>query len=115
MTSFVYQVILTYFFIGADRPFLKYLYKHVRAGIADKWFDIGLRLLGDDHVVQMIYANHHDDAMKCTADMLKSWLQRKPDATWNQLIQTLRKPYVDLGDLAVDIEKKLLESMVAVN
>jgi len=40
--------------------------------------------------------------------MLELWLNRQPNATWNQLIKALRAPGIELNNVASKIEKMLL-------
>ena len=98
---------------GTDRPALKYLFSHVREKItaAGKWYDIGVQLFDvkDEQVVNTIENDHRGNADKCTAIMLQLWLDRKPDANWNQLIQALRMPSIRLDALASEIEGMLIE------
>ena len=77
--------------IGTDHPVLKYLYKHVKAGITNHWYEIGVELLdpGDEIVLDTISRNHPGDVDKCTAEMLKLWRERKPEASWNLLLTAL--------------------------
>ena len=61
---------------------------------------------GDDVVLDMIKKNH-DNADKCTAEMLKLWLARKPKASWNHLLGVFRQPHIQLNTLATKIEGML--------
>ena len=111
------MVVHTYFgVLGSDRPALRYLNRYVRGAIAHgtKWHDIGLELLdiGDELILNTIKENHPGDADKCTAEMLQLWLARKPDASWNQLLQALREPNIQENVLAVRIEGMLLKGTI---
>ena len=90
---------------------LKYLYKYVRADIATKWYDVGLELLDveDEPALDVIKVNSSGDVDKCTAAMLQLWLKRKPDASWNQLIEAFRAPNIKLEALASKIEGILFQ------
>ena len=70
---------------------LKYIMKY--EGVTTKWYDIGLELLCSDDVVVLneIRANHPTDVNKCCTEMFSEWLQRVPDASWNQLAEALKK------------------------
>ena len=98
-----------FFCIGTDRPALKYLNRHVRDDITGKWHDIGVELFDveDESVLNTIMINHPGNTDQCTAKMLRLWLERKSDATWNQLIQALRAPSIKLEGLALKIERML--------
>ena len=99
--------------VGTDRPALKHLYTHVRTSIANDWYDIGVALLdpGDEVVLNVIDKNHHRDVEKCAAEMLKIWLSRKSEATWNQLLEALREPNIKLNALAKKIEEMLSKGL----
>ena len=100
-------------YIGSDRPALKYLFKHVKAGIANKWYEIGVELFDheDVAVLDVIKENHPGDVDKCTAEMLNSWLNRKCEASWNLLLTALREPHIKLKPLASAINALLLQGM----
>ena len=76
------------YFIGTDRPILKYLNRHVKPNIAPEWFNIGVELLDDADVPVLngIKTDHPGDSNKCIEKMLGLWLKRKSDVTWNKLI-----------------------------
>ena len=96
--------------IGTDRPDLKYLYKHVRPRIATRWYEIGLELLGKGNEKKLFaIKDNHNDYEECAVEMLKLWLNRKMDASWNQLTQALRQSSVDLPSVASKIENMLSE------
>ena len=90
---------------------MKYLYTHVRRNIIAKWHDIGLELLDeeDETSLEAIHVNYNNDVEKCAGEMLKLWLARQRNASWNQLIQVLRQPNIQLIFLAIRIENSLLK------
>ena len=99
------------FVVGTDRPALKYLNRYVRPDITTKWHDVGIELLDveDEPTLDAIQANYSGDVDKCTAEMLRLWLKRKPDANWNQLIEAFRTPGIRLEALASKIEGMLFK------
>ena len=101
------------YFIGTDRPALKYLYKHVKTNITAKWYDIGVELLDDADVpaLNTIKTDHPGDSNQCTAEMLGLWLEKKSDATWNQLTDAFREPNINLETLASKIDSMLSKGM----
>ena len=105
---------LIFILIGTDRPALKYLYRYVKTNITAKWYDIGVELFDveDESVLDTIKINYPGDSEKCAGEMLRLWLEKKPDATWNQLIQTFREPNIKLVTLASKIES-LLSGIIA--
>lgn len=96
-------------YVGTDHPVLKYLYKYVKTDIANDWFEIGVELFdaGDEAVLKTLKKNYPGDANKCASEMLQLWLDRKPEASWNQLLEALREPNIKLNTLATKIEKML--------
>ena len=66
--------------------------------------------IGDEAVLDAIKKNY-GDANKCAAEMLRLWLARKPEASWNQLLETLREPGIKLNALAAKIEGMLSKGM----
>ena len=100
-------------YIGTDRPALNYLYKYVKIGITNHWYEIGVELLdpGDEVVLDTINNNHPGDAGKCTAEMLKLWLARKPEATWKVLLKALKEPHIKLNFLASTINAMLFKGI----
>ena len=95
--------------IGTDHPTLKYLYRYVVNDIANHWYKIGVELFdpGDVAALNIIKQNYSGDISKCAAEMLQLWLTRKPEASWNQLIDSLRAPSIELNTLAAKIEGML--------
>ena len=98
-----------FFAIGTGCPFLKCLNKYVIPDIADKWYDIGIQLLDEEDTPQLklIKTRHGGDVNDCTAGMLQLWQEKKPDANWDQLLQVLRRPSINLNTLASKIEQML--------
>ena len=93
-------------YVGEDQPTLKDLYIHVSQKVVGKWKDIGVLFL-DSATLKVIEKDHPQDVMECCKCMLEKWLETKPDASWNQLLEALRSPFIQLYSLAHHIEKKL--------
>ena len=93
---------------GSGRPARKYL-KNVKSLFADKWYDIGLELFDpeDESKLDEIQSNKGGNVGDCCGEMLRVWLQKQPYATWNQLIDALRSPGVELFVVASKIEEML--------
>ena len=100
-------ILHTFWLIGTDRPSLRYFNRYVKDSIGKKWYDVGVELLDDGLVLDQIKTSNFNDISRCTTDMFNLWLQRKPDATWNQLIEALRVPNIQLKWLASKIEQML--------
>ena len=98
-------------FVGHQRPSLKFLNRYVRGSVGAKWHYLGIELLHSNDVGELntIEAECPSDFNKCCIKMFDLWLKKQPTASWNQLIEALRQPGIDLGTLATKIEQMLLE------
>ena len=97
-------------FIGSNRPTLKLLNRLVRKSVSSKWYDLGIELLDDDDdcgKLDEIQSNDSKDASTCCTKMFQLWLKNQSLASWNQLIEALWQPSIELGGLANEIEQKL--------
>ena len=56
--------------------------------IATKWHELGLFLFDNNTILQVIKIDHHSVEERCLK-MFQAWLERTPDASWNQLITAL--------------------------
>ena len=76
------------------------------------WYKIGLNLLNEDdeHKLDLIKINCRENTNKCCMEMLKLWLQKQPNASWDQLIEALKSEGVELNYVASIIEGKLIKS-----
>ncbi|XP_065886940.1 uncharacterized protein [Dysidea avara] len=95
----------------SKRPHLKDLYDHVVVKAARKWKKIGAQLLVNDctctAVLNNIEDNCHQQVEKCCEYMLQKWLETNVSASWDELIQALTSPSVQLNHLASEITKML--------
>ena len=110
---FVFTSLLTY--IGSDRPGLKYLNRHVVTAIAPKWYDVGLELMDvqDEKEMKVIRAEQSiSDDKQRAKKMLEFWLERKADASWNDLLKALKMPSIGLDATALAIERLLMPESV---
>ena len=84
--------------------------RHVRGPIGTKWHDLGIELLDSSDVEELdtIEAEYPTDHKKCCTKMFSLWLRKQPTASWNQLIDALRQPGIELSTLAANIEQMLL-------
>ena len=103
----IFNIIIVY--IGSDRPSLRVLYDHVVKDVAglSNWRDLGVQLLPPNEV-GIIERNHPNDVLSCCKGVLEKWLETATDPTWNQLIEALRSPSVQLNYLAGQLEKMLI-------
>ena len=77
-----------------ERPTMKHLIKVIRIkniGIAVRWYELGLELVDDNNILQLITADHGNDTYTCCRKMFHKWLERIPDASWNNLVSALNK------------------------
>ena len=92
-----------------DCPNLQYFYKYVCAAgnYKDKWWDLGIELMGEDDVylLDIIKVNSTDNA-ECCVRMFTEWRQRTPKASWKQLIEALKE--INLTQLASELEELLI-------
>ena len=95
--------------IGGDRPRLKDLYNHVAGNVAAKWKELGVQLLRCDQTNQLdvIAANHPQNVVSRCQCVFENWLQTNVDATWNQLIEALKSPGIQLDYFAGKLEQML--------
>jgi len=84
----------------------------VKKQVGFKWHDLGVELLEADDVATLnaIRSEHPSDLSACCTRMFTIWLDKQPTATWNQLIEALRQPGIELNGLATEIEQMLLKS-----
>ena len=99
------------FFVGHQQPSLKYLNRYVRDSIGIKWYDLGIELLEPNDVAEldMIEAENSMDYKKCCTKMFNLWLRKQPAASWNQLVEALRQPGIELITLATNVEQNILD------
>ena len=113
---FAYSAIryVCYYIIAVtDRPEVKYLHRYVRDPLAaagangpNRWYDVGLTLMGESSRNNLdIFKLDKRNTYECCEGMFNLWLQRDTEASWNKLIEALRKN--NLGDIAKDLTKRL--------
>ena len=98
---------------GCDRPALNLLNKYVIEDVSFKWHNLGLELLEqeDEETLNVIKMNYANDVNECCKEMFKLWLRKCRTATWDQLIQALRK--INLNNMAAAIEGMLMDTASA--
>ena len=76
-----------------------------------------MELFDKDDITQLdtIEASHPGDAETCCKKMLKLWVEKYPEATWNDLIESLKARGVELRETASKIEGMLLPPGMFVN
>ena len=90
-------------------PTLKQLNK-LKKSIAFKWHDLGIELLEPEDIrtLDEIQSNYPRDASTCCTKMFQLWLDKQPEASWEQLIESLR--VIDLNEVANTTKQQLNES-----
>jgi len=75
--------------------------------VAPHWYDIGIQLLSEDQEshLDVIQANHVTDQIKCCKEMFWYWLKTHPKASWQQLVESLKSPAIQLHTVAANIER----------
>ena len=96
--------------IGKERPSLIHLNQHVLKPVAKHWYELGINLLETSEELDILQTNYPNNVEACCIEMFQLWLQRQPKASWNQLINTLRKDDIKLKTEANEIEQKLLRT-----
>ena len=95
---------------GSDRPIIQQINGYgIRDGVATEWHDLGVHLLPNNCQVQLsiIKSNNRTDVKACSTEMFQYWLQVDITASWNKLIEALRK--IKKYDLAQDISENVLQ------
>ena len=62
----------------------------------------------DEEHLNLLRNKYGSDIKMGTQEMLESWLNRQPKASWNQLIEALKQEHIGLENKAQEIEKMLL-------
>ena len=107
-------MILMYTFIilkGSDTPNLTEIINYkIRDKVTVDWRDLGVQLLHDDLQDQLdiIDKNNPRDVKACCTEMFKHWLQVDSTASWNKLVEALRR--IDKYHLAESISIEILQS-----
>ena len=95
--------------IVSDRPALRDLANFVVPHASTKWYYLGLQLFDERdegvlHSMKMETSKRADE--QCT-EVFHHWLTTKENPTWNELIESLKSPAVNLPNVASTIEKML--------
>ena len=79
----------------------------MRGSVGAIWHDLGIELLDPDVEELDTIEAGSSDLNKCCTKMFQLWLKKQPTASWNQLIEALKQPSINLGALASEIEQML--------
>ena len=61
------------------------MYKYVVPEYAHNWRYLGASLHFDYAEMEIIFSDFRNDAKECCRSLLSRWLEKKPDASWDQL------------------------------
>ena len=96
-----------------DRPPITDLFIHVVPSAATRWKPLGEVLLDPDLVgkgeLEMIQTSNPQDVVEWCKQMFIKWLRTSKEASWNQLLQVLESPGIQLNNLAHQIKNTLQE------
>ena len=104
------SAIIAIILIGSDRPTPRDINNYgIRNGVASDWHSLGVQLIPDDlqGYLNIIKINNPTDAIQCTTEMFNYWLQVDTTASWNKLIEALKK--INKYQLAQTICEKVLQ------
>ena len=73
--------------------------------MGSKWYELGIELLDEDQLTQLeiIKTNNIEVTRRC-AEMFLCWLRTHSTATWQNLVDALKAPGVELNDVAATVE-----------
>ena len=71
--------------IGCKRPTLRDVYKYVVPEYAHNWRYLGALLHFTHAEMEIIFSDFRNDSQECCRNLLSRWLEKNPDASWNQL------------------------------
>ena len=75
--------------IGYKRPTHRDLYKYVVPKYAHEWRFLGTLLKFDQAHLDIIYSDYRNDSKECCRRLLSTWLEKFPDALWDQLLSAI--------------------------
>ena len=98
-----------YEIIDSSKPLLKDLCNIVVPKVANKWYVLGIQLFNQPQLprldeIRTIYSNDHRGGC---IEMLKYWLDITPGAIWDNLIDALKAPGLELLSIADDVEQEV--------
>ena len=104
-----FTIVYNWFFINSlvsSKPTLKKLQQtKIITAVGSKWYELGIELLNEDQLTQLdiIKTNNHE-VTRCCAEMFLFWLRSHSTATWQNLVEALKAPGVELNDVAATVE-----------
>ena len=70
---------------GCKRPTLRDVYKYVVPEYAHNWRYLGAQLDFKHTEMEIIFSDFRNDSQECCRNLLSRWLEKNPDASWDQL------------------------------
>ena len=87
--------------IGYKRPALRDVYKYVVPKYAHNWRYLGASLNFDHAEMEIIFSDFRNDSKECCRHLLTNWLEKNPDASWDQLFSVIDDlPQTPLPEIA---------------
>ena len=88
------------------KPTIKVLLSSkIISDIGPKWYELGIALLDDDKLTKLkTIKSDNSEVNRCCIEMLMYWLESHSNATWNDLVEALRTPGVELNNVAAMVE-----------
>ena len=74
-----------YYCVEYKRPELRDVYKYVVSEYAHEWRDLGMLLNFKQAELEIIFKDFRNDSRECCKRLFCRWLEKSPDATWDQL------------------------------
>ena len=75
--------------------------------MGNKWYELGRELLNEDQLTQLdIIKTNNNEVNWCCAEVILFWLRSHSTATWQDLIEALKAPRVELNDVAARVVKQ---------
>ena len=73
--------------------------------VAPRWYELGIQLLREDQEPHLdVIKSDCGNIKQCCVQMFWYWLQTNPKASWQQLLDALRSPALELHNVAANIE-----------
>ena len=74
--------------------------------VAPQWYELGIKLVREDQEAHLdvIRSDCGNDKKQCCSQMFWYWLKTNPNASWQQLLDSLRSPALELNAVAANIQ-----------
>ena len=89
-----------------SKPTIKVLLNSkIISDIGPKWYELGIALLDDDQLTHLKnIRSNNSEVTRCCIEMLMYWLETHSNATWNDLVEALKSPCIELNNVATMVE-----------